>query len=132
MDRDAIFEGVRAIVADSLAVDEAGIARSSRLIADLGADSLDFIDMIFAIEKRFGVSARDAELSFLTRLDFSSPTVMKEGFLTRETIDRLRGWLPALDDVPDPARVTPRQLFSLIAVETLCLTVERKLLLSGT
>jgi acyl carrier protein len=127
MDRGDIFPKVRALVADSLAIEEAAIGPESRLIDDLGADSLDFVDLVFAIEKAFGVKLREADLNFLARLDFSSPTVMKDGFLTEETIAAIAPLLPALAGVPDRARVTPGELFSLLTVETLCLMIDRRL-----
>jgi acyl carrier protein len=121
-----VFPRVRALIADSLAIDEAGITLESRLINDLGADSLDFVDLVFAIEKAFGVKLREADLNFLARLDFTSPTVMKDGFLTPETIEAIAPLLPALRNVPDRGRVTPGELFSLLTVETLCLMIERR------
>ena len=124
---DDVFTRVRALIADSLALQEAGITPQSRLIDDLGADSLDFVDLTFAIEKAFGVKLREAELNFLTRLDFSSPAVMQGGYLTRDTIASIRPLLPALDRAPDPDRVTPGELFSLLTVETLCLMIQRRL-----
>jgi acyl carrier protein len=108
-------------------MDESRVTADSRLIDDLGADSLDFVDLIFAIEKAFGVKLREADLNFLTRLDFSSPTVMKDGFLTRDTIEALAPLLPGLQHVADRNRVTPGELFSLLTVETLCLMIERRL-----
>jgi acyl carrier protein len=127
IERSEVFPRVRALIADSLAVAESGVTPDSRLIDDLGADSLDFVDLMFAIEKAFGVKLREADLNFLTRLDFSSPTVMKDGFLTLETIDAIAPLLPGLQHVPDRARVTPGELFSLLTVETLCLMIERRL-----
>jgi|SRR5207247_1237069 len=127
MTREDVFPKLRAMIADSLAVDEADVTLQSRLIDDLGADSLDFVDLVFAIEKAFGVKIREADLNFLARLDFSSPTVMKDGFLTAETLDTLLPLMPALGNVPDRARVTPGELFSLLTVESLCLMVERHL-----
>jgi len=127
MTREDVFPKLRAMIADSLAVDEAGVTLQSRLIDDLGADSLDFVDLVFAIEKAFGVKIREADLNFLARLDFSSPTVMKDGFLTAETLDTLLPLMPAVGNVPDRARVTPGELFSLLTVESLCLMVERHL-----
>ena len=124
---DDVFTRVRALIADSLALQESGITPQSRLIDDLGADSLDFVDLTFAIENAFGVKLREAELNFLTRLDFSSPAVMQGGYLTRDTIASIRPLLPALDRAPDPDRVTPGELFSLLTVETLCLMVQRRL-----
>ena len=122
-----VFPRVRTLIADSLAIDEGSVTLESRLIDDLGADSLDFVDLVFAIEKTFGVKLREADLNFLARLDFSSPTVMKDGFLTPETIEAIAPLLPALGKVPDRGRVTPGELFSLLTVETLCLMIERRM-----
>lgn len=127
MDRLAVFGGLRSLVADSLAISGEEIRLESRLTTDLGADSLDFIDIIFSIEKKFAIKLRDSELDFLSKLDFSSPKVMREGHLTREAVAALRTWLPSLDRLPDPDRITPAELFSCITIETLCLLVERKL-----
>ena len=121
-----VLPTLRKMIAESLALDEGEIALESRLIDELGADSLDFVDLMFAIEKAFGVRLRESDLNFLTGLDFSSPTVMKDGFLTAETVGAIAPLLPALQNVPDRARVTPRQLFSLLTVETLCLMIERR------
>ena len=121
-----VFPTLRTMIAGSLALDEREIALESRLIDDLGADSLDFVDLMFAIEKAFAVKLREADLNFVTGLDFSSPAVMKDGFLTADTVAAVAPLLPALQHVPDRARVTPRQLFSLLTVETLCLMIERR------
>jgi len=124
--RTEIFSRMRSMIADSLAVPESDVTLQSRLIDDLGADSLDFVDLVFAIEKEFGTKIREADFNFLARLDFSSPAVMRDGFLTRETIDRLLPLLPGLAAVPDQGRVTPGELFSLMTVESLCIMIERE------
>ena len=79
----------------------------SRLITDFGADSLDFIDIIFGLEKKFGIKMRDGELDFLSRLDFWSPELMREGYLTEATLHQLESWLRELHQVPDRTKVTP-------------------------
>jgi len=127
VERDELVTTMQTLLADRLALKLSEITHRSRLVDDLGADSLDFVDIVFSLEKRFGIRVREEEFDFLSRLDFSSPAVMRDGFLTRETIEKLRSRLPALGDVPDPARVTPRALFSLITVDTLCDIVERAL-----
>lgn len=127
MDAATIRQTMRALVADSLALKHEDVKAESRLTDDLGADSLDFIDIIFLIEKKFGIKVRDGEFDFLSRLDFSSPKVMKEGFLTAEAIEKLKERLPALEQLPDQTKVTPAKLFSLVSVETLCRLVEKKL-----
>lgn len=127
MPRDDVFATLRVMLADSLAIDPSGITLESRLIDDLGADSLDFVDLMFAIEREFGVKLREADLNFLAKLDFSSPSVMRDGVLTPETLAALAPLMPALQRLADPTRVTPGQLFSLLTVETLCVMIERRL-----
>jgi hypothetical protein len=56
---------------------------------------------------------------------------MTDGVITAEVIDRLSTWLPAMRTVPDRTRVTPRQLFSLITVESVCIVAQRKLADTG-
>ena len=122
-----VYETVCRCVAESLAVPLTDITSTSRLVDDLGADSLDFVDIVFMLERELDIRVRETEFNFLTRLDFSSPDVMKEGFLTREVIDKLATWLPAMATVPDRTRVTPRQLFSLITVESISIVAQRRL-----
>lgn len=126
MSHERTFPIIRAAVADSLAVDADEIELSSRLV-DLGADSLDFIDLLFVLEKQFGVKLREDELDFLGKLDLTDAQVVNEGFLTPTVVEQLAAWLPALKDEPDPARIAPRRIVALISVQTLCLLVEKKL-----
>lgn len=118
---------VRRCVAESLALPLEEVHAESRLTDDLGATSLDFIDIVFLVERELGIRIRDTELSFLTRLDFSSPEVLRDGVLTPEVVARLEAFLPALALEPDRAAVTPKRLFSLVTVETLALVVSRRL-----
>jgi len=125
--RDELVTTVRALLADRLALKVERVTLRSRLIDDLGADSLDFIDLVFTLEKKFGIKIREEEFDFLSRLDFSSPEVMRDGFLTVETVEKLRPRLPGLGELADPTRVTPKDLFGLLTVETLCDLVQTRL-----
>lgn len=127
MTHDQVVTEVRRLLADRLAVKLEIIALDSRLIDDLGADSLDFIDLVFNLEKKFGIKIPEDEFDFLARLDFTSVEVMRDGFLTVETVEKLEPRLPRLAELPDPARVTPKDLFGLLTVETLCELVESRL-----
>jgi len=118
---------VRRCIAESLAIEEGQIQLESRLIDDLGADSLDFVDIVFMLEQALDVRMRESELSFLTRLDFSSPEVMTEGYLTESVVSDIEKWLPTLRDGPDKTRVTPAMLFSFITVEAICIVATRRL-----
>ncbi|MCD6463656.1 MAG: acyl carrier protein [Thermotogae bacterium] len=62
MDRDEIFEKVRTIISEKLGVEEDEVTEESTLDEDLGADSLDLVDLTMAIEDEFGVRVEDEEL----------------------------------------------------------------------
>jgi acyl carrier protein len=125
--RQTVFDEVRRCIVESLAVEPDLVTLESRLIDDLGADSLDFVDIVFMIDHALDIRVRESEFNFLTRLDFSSPEVMTGEFLTEAVIARLETWLPALARAPDKTKVTPRQLFSLITVESICIVAERRI-----
>jgi len=124
---DRVLSAVARCIVESLAVPIEDVKLESRLIDDLGADSLDFVDIVFMIDHELDIRVRESEFSFITRLDFSSPEVMTEGFLTESVITRLESWLPALAAVPDKLKITPRQLFGLITVEAICIVAQRRL-----
>ena len=122
-----VREAVTRCVVDSLAVAPEAVTLQSRLIDDLGADSLDFVDLVFAIGQELGIQVRDSEFNFLVRLDFSSPEVMQGGALVAPVVARLAEWLPGLRELPPGAPVTPRQMFSLLTVEAICVAAARSL-----
>ena len=51
----ATFEAVASIIADICSIERGKIAPNSHTIDDLGIDSLDFLDVAFAIDKKFGI-----------------------------------------------------------------------------
>src|SRR5438128_2745040 len=108
---DNIVTTVRRCVAESLAVPADDVTFASRLVDDLGADSLDFVDIVFMLDRELDIRVRETEFNFLTRLDFSSPDVMKGAHLAEPVVTRLAEWLPALRAVADRTKVTPRELF---------------------
>src|SRR5207302_4347098 len=60
--KDEIFQKVRTTLVDALNVDEDEVALTSRLRADLNAESIDFLDIVFRLEKQFGVKIPREEL----------------------------------------------------------------------
>ena len=56
-----IAEKVRAIIIDRLGVDEADVTTEANFINDLGADSLDTVELIMELEKEFDISIPDEE-----------------------------------------------------------------------
>lgn len=125
--RARVLPVVRAAIRESLAIPDDQIAMGSRLIDDLGADSLDFVDIVFTLDRELGIKVKDSEFNFLTRLDFSSPEVMKADHLTVPIVERLSSWLPDLAKLEDKSTVTPRRLFSFITVESICIVAEARM-----
>lgn len=56
-----VFEKVRGIIADKLSIDEADIKMETSFIDDLGADSLDIVELMLALEDEFEIEISDEE-----------------------------------------------------------------------
>lgn len=121
-----IYETVRTLVANSLAIDTADISNESRLIADLGMDSLDFVDIIFSMEQSFGTKVRDSELNKILRPDKAAVAKMPQ-HLSEEEIIQLSPLLPALHVAAEDGPVPRQKVFQCITIQTLVILVARKL-----
>jgi acyl carrier protein len=56
-----VFEKVKSIIADQLGVEESEIKMESSFVDDLGADSLDIVELIMALEEEFDIEIPDSE-----------------------------------------------------------------------
>ena len=56
-----IQERVKGIIAEQLGVDEAEITAEASFVEDLGADSLDTVELVMALEEEFGIEIPDEE-----------------------------------------------------------------------
>jgi acyl carrier protein len=66
MERDDLFKKVRGIVADKLSISEDQVTEGASFIDDLGADSLDTVELVMALEDEFGLDIPDEEAEKLT------------------------------------------------------------------
>ncbi len=57
-----IFERVKAVIVEQLGVDEAEVVSSANFVDDLGADSLDLVELIMSLEEKFSDSSRKVEI----------------------------------------------------------------------
>lgn len=62
----AVEEKVRKIIIDQLGVDEAEVAPEAKFIDDLGADSLDTVELVMALEEEFGIEIPDEDAEKIT------------------------------------------------------------------
>lgn len=120
-----ILEGVRKAFAQALLVDAAGIAPTTRVIGDLGADSLDLLGILFALQKQFGIKVGEGDFMLLTQLNLPPERIERDGTLTAEALSALRAWLPDLG--ADGRPVGLADLPNHITIATVCRMVRLKL-----
>jgi acyl carrier protein len=61
MDREELYEKIKGVVVDQLGVEEDDISEDASFVDDLGADSLDIVELVMALEEEFGVSIPDEQ-----------------------------------------------------------------------
>jgi acyl carrier protein len=83
-----VFEKVKEALVDALAVDEDDIKPQATLMGDLGAESIDFLDIIFRMEKAFNIKIPRGEL-FPDNI-LNNPEMVKDGKLTPTGLAQLK------------------------------------------
>lgn len=69
MEKKEIEEKVREFLIDDLEIEEDKIAPAAKLKDDLGIDSLDFVDIVVIVEKKFGFKIKPEEMAGITTLE---------------------------------------------------------------
>jgi acyl carrier protein len=126
MTRDEIFKEVQGVLVDALGVDEEEVTPEATLMGDLGAESIDFLDIVFRMEKAFNLKIPREELfpaeNLITNKDY-----VNNGKHTHQGIEELRKRMPHTDFskfVEDPSISKIGDLFT---VDVLVNFVEGKL-----
>jgi acyl carrier protein len=94
--KDEIFEKVRTTLVDALNVDEDEVTLASRLRADLNAESIDFLDIVFRLEKQFNVKIPREEL-FPESIFQGDADYVADGKVTAKGLDELQKQMPFAD-----------------------------------
>ncbi len=94
--RDEIFKSVQGVLVDALGVDEDEVKPQSTLIGDLGAESIDFLDIVFRLEKAFGIKVPREELFPIENM-INNPEFVKDGKLTPKGLAELKSKMPLTD-----------------------------------
>lgn len=66
MEREELLKKIKAIVADKLSIGEDQVTEAASFIDDLGADSLDTVELVMALEDEFDMDIPDEEAEKLT------------------------------------------------------------------
>jgi len=114
---EELYQKVRGAVAEVLAIDPGKVVPSASLIDDLGAESLDFLDLVFRLETDYAVKIPRDGIR-LAAQDGLADGFEQAGVLTPAALDRLKILMP---EVP-PAKLAPglrtHQIANLFTTET--------------
>jgi len=120
MNVESVYPKVREIIADVLVIDEEEISLTSRLIADLGAESIDFLDLVFQLEKEFGIKIPRGQLEKNARGDLAEDEFEKGGVLSAKGMDALKSYLSEIPPENFKSTLKVNEIPMLFTVETFC------------
>jgi acyl carrier protein len=122
--KEEVFEKIQAALVDALGVDEEEVTPKATLVGDLGAESIDFLDIVFRLEKSFDIKIPRGELfpeDILTDSKY-----VQDGKVTEIGLAELRKRMP-FANLDDFAKNPVVQDFgSLLTVADMCRFVEGK------
>jgi acyl carrier protein len=96
MTQDEIYQKVSSTLIEALNVDEDQINPKATLVGDLGAESIDFLDIVFRLEREFGIKIPRGEL-FPESIFQGDPEFVQDGKITNKGMSELRTKMPYAD-----------------------------------
>jgi len=120
VDRDEVFQVVQECFADALGLDEDEVTLKAFVIEDLGAESLDFLDIAFRLEEKFGIKIPRGDIQRQAEEETTEDGEPFEidGVLTELGMTKLREALPEVPDECFKPGLTVREIPMLFTVET--------------
>ena len=91
-----IYGKVTQVLVESLNVDEGDVTPTATLQGDLGAESIDFLDIVFRLEREFGIRIPRGEL-FPESVFQGDPDFVRDGRVTEQGMGELRSRMPYAD-----------------------------------
>ena len=124
MTEDEIFKKVTETLTEALGVDGDEVTPGATLQGDLGAESIDFLDIVFRLEKSFGIKIPPGDL-FPDNV-LNNPEFVADGKLTEAGLTKLKASMPHVEfgDFAQDPDVT--KLSELFTVQTIVNYVKRK------
>ncbi len=122
-----ILEELKPVLVEVLGVAPERIRPESVLVADLGAESIDLLDLSFRIEEKFRVTLEANELEREARRRMPGGVYERDGFLTDEALAEIRRAAPELDPAKLVKGLRKVDLPALLTVEFFVKLIARKL-----
>jgi acyl carrier protein len=127
--KDEIFEKIRTALVDALGVDEDEVTPEATLVGDLGAESIDFLDIVFRLEKAFAIKIPRGEL--FPEDVLTNPQYVKDGMVTETGVAELRKRMPFADLDGFAKNPVVQDFANLLTVADMCRFVEGKVEVAG-
>jgi acyl carrier protein len=121
-----IYEKVSATLVDALNVEQEEIKPTSTLQGDLGAESIDFLDIVFRLEREFGIKIPRNEL-FPESIFQGDPDFVQNGKVTPKGLEELRQKMPFADLSKFEQNPELTAISDLFTVEMIAKYIEGKL-----
>ena len=121
MERSEIFEKIQEILVDALAVDEDEVTPEATLIGDLGAESIDILDISFKLEQEFGFKIAQGEL--FPEGVTQDPEYVQDGKVTDKGLATLKERVPHFNFEQleqDPSVENVSKIFTVDALVRFC------------
>jgi acyl carrier protein len=128
--RQQIEEGVSEVLQEALGVDAEDVKPGATLTGDLGAESIDFLDIQFRMEKRFSTPERPFKIEqgeLFPENMLQDPAMVQNGKVTDAGMALLRQKLPHIDFSTFDGDRNVKSLSEVFTVKSLCDFLERKL-----
>ena len=123
---EEVFDKVRETLVDALGVDDDEVTPQATLIGDLGAESIDFLDIVFRLEKNFDIRIPRGEL-FPENLASAESGFVQDGVVTESGIAELKQRMPHADVASFAADPKVENIQDLFTVGMICKFLEAKL-----
>ena len=122
-----VFPRVAQAIADALGRDLGDVKLESRLMEDLGAESIDYLDIVFRLEKAFHVKIPRGQIVENARGDLPEEDFAQKGIVTGAGLKRLKDYLSEIpgERFQEPLKVA--DIPALFTAETFAKTVARAL-----
>jgi acyl carrier protein len=122
--KEEVFEKVRESLVDALGVDDDEVTPQATLVGDLGAESIDFLDIVFRLEKSFDIKIPRGELfpeDILTNTDY-----VTDGKINAEGLTELKKRMPFADLSKFEENPVVQEFATSLTVQDMCNYVESK------
>jgi acyl carrier protein len=122
----AIFPKVAELMADALGCDRERVIPEASLIDDLGAESIDFLDIIFRLERTFKVKIQRGKIVEEARGDLSESEFNNGGVVSDVGLERLKAFLNEVPAARFKSPLSVADIPRLFTTETFCKLVVRQ------